>query len=60
MIESELKKVSTIKAEELWKNDDGSQDTDKFIVYGPKICEINNILNDNTVFVNELTKYTSI
>ena len=60
LVDSELKKLNCTKADELWTNDDGTQNTEKFIIFEPKINEINNINNDNTVFVKELAKYTTI
>lgn len=59
LLEGGIKHINSKIAQKSWTNDEGDFDMEKFQALEPKATEINNISNDNSVFVNELTNMTS-
>lgn len=59
MLNGKIKHQAVNKASELWTNEDGSQNSDKYILYSENAQEIINIGEDNTTFRNHLASLTS-
>ena len=59
LFESGLKDKSYDIGQKLWTKEDGSQDSEKFRMYQPKIYEINSMNSDNSTFRSELVCLTT-
>jgi len=55
LVESGIKDTVNRVSIDSWTNDDGSQDTEKFMTLAPSSSEITTLNKDNSVFVNELS-----
>ena len=60
LFESGLKDKSYDIGQKLWTKEDGSQDSEKFRMYQPKIYEINSMNSDNSTFRSELVCLTTV
>ena len=58
LVEGGINDINNKIAIAYWTNDDGSQDTEKFFRLNGKATEINNLKNDNSVFVSTLSTIT--
>jgi len=60
LFDSGLKDKSHDIGKKLWTKEDGSQDSEKFRMYQPKIYEISSMNSDNSTFRNELACLTTM
>lgn len=60
LFDSGLKDKSHDIGKKLWTKEDGSQDSEKFRIYQPKIYEISSMNSDNSTFRNELACLTTM
>lgn len=60
LVEGGLKEKNTQLSLDSFVNEDGTHNTENFILLQPKATEINYISKDNSVFVNELSNITNV
>jgi hypothetical protein len=58
LLNGNIKQETIKKATEFWTNEDGSEDTDKYILHNQSAQEIVNMSNDNKIFRNSLSEMT--
>jgi hypothetical protein len=60
LIDAGIKNKSIDLANNLWMNDDGSINPERFRIFNPSANEIIMMENDNSIFRNELACLTSV